>query len=217
MKKLLAMVLCFALLIPCAFADDNSSLLIEIIDDMNIDALLYVRGKIDERLEYLRAEWESNGDFTGIWETAYFVDEFGDYTQSPYIRNKELLYGKFSNSAANNAVLLVRLLITKEPAIMLFEYGTDKVKNYYSKKTMNYTVTIKTEDGEKTRFSASIQPGGDRLFFSSHESEKAFFEMMQTPQKLSFYIVNKEYTLETYSFEFETDGFYNIYDQIFGE
>lgn len=217
MKKLLAVALILCLLMPCAYAESSGNVLLEIVDDMDLESLLYVRGKIDERIEKLRIEQNNDPENTGIWEIAYFVDEFGDYTDSAYIRNKSLIFGTFSNSATNNSTLCVRLLITKRPRWILYEYGTLQVKNSYSSSSEKYAVTIKDEKGEKVSFTAIIPVGGDRFEFYSSEDDEAFFEMLKTPQVLSVYVIDKKYKSDEYLFKFDTSGFYNVYNQIFGE
>lgn len=88
-----------------------------------------------------------------LWEKAYYVDSFGDYTNTSYLRLKNGLYGTFSNSATTNSRLKVQFLIDSpnEIAIKLFEYGTSEVKGYYS--DPSYYIYVKDEAGVSHTFS----------------------------------------------------------------
>lgn len=58
----------------------------------------------------------------GIWETSYYVDDFGDYTKEGYV--KTLCNGTFSNSATTNDRLAVQFLVDKSNIrIQLHEYA----------------------------------------------------------------------------------------------
>ena len=46
-----------------------------------------------------------------MWEIRYYVDEFGEKTESGYIANADFISGVFSNTATHNSDLNVWLLI----------------------------------------------------------------------------------------------------------
>ena len=65
----------------------------------------------------------------------YFVDEFGDPTDSGYIAS-ETLEGKFSNSATTDSQLLAYFIIDdSDISLKLFEYGSQVVKGSISRIT----------------------------------------------------------------------------------
>lgn len=77
----------------------------------------------------------ANLNNTGIWNIAYYVDDFGEPTKKGYIRNPSYIRGTFSNTATQNSDLNVRFLIDSatDVSIMLYEYaGNNPVKAYSS-------------------------------------------------------------------------------------
>ena len=83
------------------------------------------------------------------WKVSYLVDEFGDKTSSKYVKTKESVWGKFSNSATDNSKLKVQFVITKageskwDIGIDLYEYGDLKVKALSYKYPSSYLINIK--------------------------------------------------------------------------
>lgn len=218
MKKLLAVAMILCLLVPCAVAENEPGhILLDLLDDMDIELLEFVKGKIEEEIEERRAELASSSDYYGIWEKAYYVDEFGDFTDNFYIRNSDLITGRFSNGVTSNSLLYVRFIIDQSPAFKLYEYGSSEVKNAYSSSRKYYAVTVKDEEGNKHSLEGSMAVGGDRITFLKEEDVQLFFSLFSKPQKLTFLVKDATYRTNTYTFDFDTSGFENLYDSLFKE
>lgn len=216
MKKLVAVVLLVCVMMSWAVAEEPGHFLVELLDQMDLETLKYVKGEVEKEIIERRAESALDPDNTGIWEKAYYVDEFNAPTDSAYIRNKTMIKGTFSNSATNNSLVNVRLLIDERPAIMLWEYGSNQVKNSVSS-TRQYQIIIKDESGEKTSFFGSIPSKGDRIFPYSSENDAVLIDMLKKPQVLNFYIEDMRYGNDKYRFDVDTIGFANIYAAVFGK
>ena len=101
-------------------------------------------------------------DDMGIWEVSYFVDDFGDPTDSGYITTAELVEGKFSNSATTNAKLYVIFIITENKiSIKMAEYGSNIVKGSSSYPD-NYVIIFK-HNGVKAEGRYTATNRSDRL------------------------------------------------------
>lgn len=76
----------------------------------------------------------ANLNNTGIWENTFYVNKFGEYTKDKYIRNRNFISGKFSNSATEDSNLNVRFLSEgpNKISIMLYEYARDNPVKAYS-------------------------------------------------------------------------------------
>lgn len=91
---------------------------------------------------------------TGIWVLDHFVDKFSSATETAYIRNKQPIRGRFSNTATNGANLTVVFIISgpDQIAIQLFEYGGSNPVKVSSPE--GYSVAVKTSDGEELKATA---------------------------------------------------------------
>ena len=159
MKKLIAVAISVLLLFSFLSSAYASSI-IEILDDLDYDAVLYVKQKVDERYEELKKQKEMEENSVKIeWIKKYFVDDFGDPTDKPYIQNKKYIKGTFSNSATKNSFLNASILFSPRPEFLLYEYGDLKVKGYG---TEYYTIRIKTEDGTTT-LKGELSKGNERI------------------------------------------------------
>jgi len=67
------------------------------------------------------------------WEVNQYVDDYGDFVGDKYVTNSIPIEGVFTNSATTNSLLNVKILIhEKSIDFMLFEYGTQRVKDTQS-------------------------------------------------------------------------------------
>lgn len=145
--------------------DHYKNLLVEI---ERKEAEIQKQKELDEK-ERLRLENLNN---TGMWEVTYFVDDFGDKTDEGYFRNKNDIYGTFSNSATQDSRLRVRFLISnpwdfkKEGlniSIMMFEYaGSNPIKDGGA-----YDLFIEDSEGERHKLRAS-NDSSDRMRFNAY-------------------------------------------------
>ena len=144
---------------------EYKKLLVEIEEK---EETIRIKKEIEEK-ERIRIENLSN---TGMWEIKYFVDEFGDKTNEPYITNRLGIYGTFSNSATENSRLRVDFLISKifdlekngfNITIQLYEYaGNNPVKDGGA-----YYLIVEDRDGLRQELEAS-NDSGDRMRFHSY-------------------------------------------------
>ena len=214
MKKLLSVVLSLLLLFPC-FSSAYASTLIEILDDLDYESILYVKQKVDERYEELKKQKEQEESSIQIeWVKKFFVDDFGDPTDSPYIENKKYIKGTFSNSVTKNSFLNVTLLFANRPAIFLYEYGNSQVTSYG---TEYYKILIKEEDGTTTQLTGEMSSGGDRIIIYDKEMINTFLQIMKNPQVIKMYLEEQSYSMNSYLFSVNTEGFAEIYQEVFGE
>ena len=104
-------------------------------------------------------------EFTGngLWEINFYVDEFGDPTDSGYISNVDIIEGTFSNSATSNSLLYAYFLVSGKGniAIKLLEYGSSEVNAYSTK---YYEVKVKDAQGTVHSLPGRIYQGGERLY-----------------------------------------------------
>lgn len=202
MKKLLIAVVMLVLLVSSAYADtmDYSG-----FDD--IDLLLRLRADweaeiaaIDQRIAEIKAEKSDNPEEMGIWELTYYVDEFGRETETPYICNAKLIRGTFSNSVVTDRALSVRFLIDEfKAAIMLYEYGNQKVQNAYSSKSINYYISMLDASEQKHSLTGSMNVNGDRILLDD-ESAQTLIAALNAGGEIQFVITNGTYTTEKYQF-----------------
>lgn len=151
----------------------------------------------------------------GDWIIRYYVDEFNQPTDEPYVINKSHIQGTFSNSATTNSRLYVELLVDKgNVCIFLYEYGSSLVKNYSSRYNEFYNIVMRTSDGEKITIGGRIFAGGDRIVIYD-EDVAAVVEALMYNESVSFYIEESERPICNYLFTVTcsnfTDAFMKLY------
>ena len=154
------------------------------------------------------------GTVLGTWEITYYVDEFGQFTNQAYMKNKEYFVGTFSNSATTNSKLYVDLLIDNDyVAIVLLEYGSHVVK---ASSTTYYNVTYLDQSGRKYYSTGTMYKNGDRILLNDWK----LVELLQTNTSVDVYIkedskygVNSSYLVTITKENFNTvyQNFYNKY------
>ncbi len=162
-----------------------------------------------EKEERIRRE---NANKTGMWEIRYYVDEFGEKTESGYIANADFISGVFSNTATNNSDLNVWLLIddSNDIAIKLYEYArSNPVKTARSK---SYKVLIQDNDGDKYDLSATNY--SDRLIIDEDDSYQLHKALIRGGT-LKFKIIESDRRTTNYSFSIDNADFYgNAYRKL---
>ena len=84
-----------------------------------------------------------------VWEQRFYVDEFDQPTDNPYITNMKYFEGTFSNSVTNNSPLYAAILVDAEGiGIKLYEYKNSPVTGYRSK-GQSFSINILPPDGGK--------------------------------------------------------------------
>lgn len=146
------------------------------------------------------------------WLVKYYVDKFGDETDKPYLFTGVL--GTFSNSATDGSDLLVEFLIEPdETNIMLFEYGSQKVKNYYSDR-LEFSISTKNDAGETNYFIGKmVAESGDRIYLLSEDHEEIIKDFKKS-KTVKFVVENKKHPQDIYKFEVNCGGFEECYNEM---
>tara|TARA_B100001059_G_scaffold23423_1_gene18817 strand:+ start:789 stop:1415 length:627 start_codon:yes stop_codon:yes gene_type:complete len=170
----------------------------------------------DGTWEYAKVA-QTNFEGNGNWEIKYFVDDFGDPTDSGYITNTDLIQGTFSNSATTNSSLNAFFLVSGKGniAVRLFEYGSNAV-NAYS--TEYYEVKVKDSYGTVHSLPATLYEGGERLYIDSSARKNKISKMHNLFVKggeLQFVITSPSSYPSTYKFSVNADGYENAFDVLF--
>ena len=150
----------------------------------------------------------------GIWKQKFYVDNFGDYTDSGYISTS--LMGKFSNSATTNANLNISFLIESERvSIMLYEYANNHpVKGNVSE--IEYDIFIK-HNGIKVDYDFSAKNWTDRITLFKAKSI-TLIDLLKEGGKFQF-VINEtgKYGNGTYKFTIDdASGFDNALKKLTG-
>lgn len=142
----------------------------------------------------------------GIWTKKYYIDRFGDSTNSPYITAS--FSGTFSNSATTNSKLTGYWIIDGDDfCLVLEEYGRSRVKCSYG--TDKYDILAKNKSGKTVELSAKISAGEDRIKFDQY---RAVHELLSLGGKVDFYIEEKGNTNTNYRFTIpDCSGFTNLW------
>jgi len=153
------------------------------------------------------------GETFGTWEIAFYVDEFNNPTNQGYIRNSDIFYGTFSNSATTNSTLYARIMIDAEDvSIMLWEYGSNVVDAY---KTTKYDITILDDRGNKHYTTGTMYKNGDRIFVAeSYWSDTV--KLLQNNEQLKIYIEENSGGINsTYLFAVKGGNFNAVYSDYY--
>ena len=182
------------------------------IDETGKDIIL----NSDGTWEYAKVA-QTNFQGNGIWEIKYYVDDFGDPTDTGFITNTDLIKGTFSNSATTNSLLYAYFLVNGKGdiAVKLFEYGSSEV-NAYS--TEYYEVKVKDSNGTVHSLPATIFEGGDRLYIDSAARKNKISKMhnlMVEGGELQVVIISPSSYPSTYKFSINADGYKNAFDALF--
>lgn len=161
-----------------------------------------------------------NENFGG-WEIRYYVDEFDRPTDEMYITNKEWIIGTFSNSATNDSLLKVKILIDNldgpRVSIMLYEYGSNQVKSYYE---ATYNITLLDTNETKHSLKGIMYDGGDRVklyvSYGGYDYISMMINALLQPGEISLYMVESKYTVNEYLFSVETSNFSEVYAELMG-
>ena len=129
-----------------------------------------------------------------------------------HIQNKKYIQGTFSNSATKDSFLHASILFSPRPEFLLYEYGDLKVSGYG---TEYYTIRIKLEDGTTTKLKGELSKGNDRIIIYDKEMINTFLEIMKKPQVIKIYLEEQSYSVSSYLFSVNTEGFAEIYQEVF--
>ena len=182
------------------------------LDDMTLSQLKELKAEVSRRI--VRAEAAAQED--AAWEVDYYVDEFGNDTESKYVRNIDFIEGKFGNSATTNSLCNVRIGVDSNGRVWLklLEYGDQVVKGTFSKNP--YYISILRSDGTKeTQLSANLSKNGSQIWLSE-EASRTVISALLDGAPISFYVLEAgDYASASYNFTVEsTIGFEEAYRSI---
>lgn len=154
------------------------------------------------------------GEVRGVWALSYYVDDFNMPTDEAYVYNKDYFIGTFSNSATNDSLLYVMIVVdNKDVGIFLYEYGRNQVKNNSSRYSDWYNVTIRLADGSKVEYEAAVYAGGDRLFFEEKDYNSVV-NILKSGEEIGVYIVENDTPTTNYLFKVDTSNFADIFKEL---
>ena len=150
------------------------------------------------------------------WETRYYLDEFGNQTDKPYIINRANFSGTFSNSATTDAKLKAAVYVEYNMvSIALLEYGDNLVHGYYSDGHF-YEVNVLTSSGETIGMQGILAQGGSGILLNDYSAR--FIDLLKEGGELK--VSMKETThgsMDTYLFTIPASSdFAEIYASTFG-
>ena len=146
-----------------------------------------------------------------MWTKGYYTNKFGEKTNQSFVTNTSYIEGTFSNSATENSVLNVQLLINNpsDIAIQLYEYaGDNPVKD---SGPYTYVVQIKGSNNATLKFQPVYE--GDRLPLNKSQSRK-LHELLLKGGTTKFYIYTGRQPSSQYNFMIEDKD--NGYKKIMG-
>ena len=138
------------------------------------------------------------------WEIDYYVDDFGDKTESAYLRGK--FKGKYTNSFSRSEELTVFFYYDgKEKAfsIRLLEYGS-----YRATFTSIYEVYMKVKiDGNEYNIELEVPYSGGDVFFTSTEGAYNAIKSALIDGKEIKCVIKESLLNRTYNFTIDGVGF----------
>ncbi len=219
MKKLIAMLLCIAMIFCLAACESTSSskkstTTKKSSSSSNKDTASET-GSSETGTEAAETKATTTPSAsTSNWEKAYYVDEFKQPTSEGYITNSELIVGTFSNSATTNSTLYVKFTVDKKyVAIALVEYGSYVVKNSSSKYSDSYKIILQSANGTKYNLTGEIYPGGNRIVIDTSYNA-TILSALKSGGEIKLYIEETEYSTSNYLFTVDTAGFAEAYNTL---
>lgn len=213
-KTVVFMILCITLVILFSFTSCLTSYLIS--EKVENDKV----AENEAVFEYMKSVEIINRGGLSAWEVRYYVDEFGSPTATPYVKNKVLFKGSFSNTATNNSSMYAKFLINKyDVDIELFEYdrqwpvtGSGSDKAY---------IKIQTENGTVYDLGGcDFVYNGKRIIINNHSNRnietlfRAFVENSVVKFRIEIKGKYSSYS-DIYNFTVETHGFEEMYSNAF--
>lgn len=153
----------------------------------------------------------------GDWKKGYFVDDFGDRTNSGFIF--QTTKGLFSNVATENSLLRVRMYISnanlenQTPWFRLYEYdGANPIKGFYRKNLME--CRVRDQHGLTFKIDFFQSEGSDHFNIKGKkESIEVLKYLIKSGGVGKFACENIRSANEKYAFSFNFKYFNNIVTQ----
>lgn len=163
-----------------------------------------------------------------VWQVTQYVDEFERPINLFYVTNLEYIKGVFSNTATNNSLLKVSIIIDYDPdlsyysdsktqiLLFLYEYGNKQLKS-----SIQEEFTIKILDTKGNVFETTGILYQDRIFVGGYEKNEntvnKILDILRQPGSVVFYLSSNKYIRE-YQFTIEDTGnFKDVYASIAGD
>ena len=185
----------------------------EVFHQLSDDDLQYIidnaQKELDSRKNLSSAETD-NEDF-GNWKINYYVDQFDLPTDEAYISYNTSFNGIFSNSATTDSLLSAKLLIDDRIAIMLYEYGDQKVTSYSD---TDYTIYMLDSSDNKTYIAGTMYENSDRIFIHTSYMD-LILDALKEGGEISFYLEQKDRSIVNYLFMIpDASGFDKVYNSL---
>lgn len=150
------------------------------------------------------------------WAIGYYVDSFQQKTEDGYIANRTFFTGTFSNSATQNSLLHVFVIVDDvDVSFVLYEYGGDNpVKNSSSRSKETYNIAMRTADGTEYSMTGKIYCGGDRVHVDDAYYDTIIDALSQPDSNVVFYIEEADRTVTNYLVTVETSNFAELYKKM---
>lgn len=166
-------------------------------------------------------EITTTGSSKTVWETLYFVDEWGDQDEnSPYLRTFSE-NGKFSNTATVNSELTTATLVDNQyAAFILYTYNSYDVVG--PSDGCRYKITIVDESDTTTTIYGWLGSKSNQVcifnqdYHTNTTEYDTFKELLRNNNKLKIKLEEQDdYSNDIYSFKLDCTGFSESYDQLF--
>jgi len=152
------------------------------------------------------------------WYVSQYVDEFGDKTNNIYVEHNSS-EGSFSNSVTDNSKLKVSYVFDKKIeqkkskytfSFDFYEYGTQKVKNYYTDRNTKFNCRVK--DNNNNIFKMVFLNPSDWFFIYRGEDEfyNALLSASEESVKLKFSCSDENDSLAKYKFVLDFKDFNKV-------
>lgn len=154
------------------------------------------------------------------WKISYYVDDFGRETESCFIYGET--QGTFSNSATSNSKLVVSFLIDRyldyndeisdSVQIILFEYGSNAVNNFYSEGKI-YDIQVLEENDNVVYEEGWLGSKGDRIYVWGDKDQNSIINAIKNNDTLTFRIDEQD-GFSSYIFDVDCTGFKELFESI---
>lgn len=148
------------------------------------------------------------------WEVAYYVDNFGDETDSAYVRGS--FEGKFSNSATSGSELSVIVFYDAQYkcfSFRLLEYGSHVANwNYYD--VDDFEIMLKINGTEYSGRPSSVMENDIYIFEHTSNLYQTILNALQNGDEISFVIEASRYSTSRYRFTLDGVGFADICEEV---
>ena len=160
---------------------------------------------------------ETEAEAESLWEKKFFIDEFDRPTDEFYIF--AMFSGYFSNSVTTKSPLTAAFYIERYSynneisdcvGIALFEYDSNRVKNYY-KTGKHYDIQILEENDNVVKERGWLDSEDDTIYVWGDENANKIIEAIKNNKKLTFRI-DEEDGMDTYLFDVDCTGFAKLFD-----